>query len=35
MRRRVRQAAWFVVLWAGGVTVAAGVGYGIRWWLGG
>jgi hypothetical protein len=34
MGRRARQVLWFVGLWVAGVTVIAGVSYGIRLWLG-
>ncbi|HEX7035587.1 MAG TPA: hypothetical protein VF210_07420 [Pseudomonadales bacterium] len=32
---RLTRLAWFVLLWAGGVTAAALVAQGIRWWLSG
>lgn len=32
---RLRQLAWFVLLWAGGVAAVLLVALGIRWWLSG
>lgn len=31
--RWLRQAAWFVGLWLGGVAAVATIAYLIRWWL--
>jgi hypothetical protein len=31
--KRLRQAAWFVALWLGGVAVLTMVAGLIRWWL--
>ena len=31
--RRLRQAAWFIGLWLGGVAAVAMIAYSIRWWL--
>ena len=28
-----RQLAWFVGLWAAGVTTVGAVAYALRWWL--
>ena len=30
-----KRLAWFVGLWAGGVTAVGAVAYGIKYWLGG